>query len=64
MSWGLGLANDVSRASAGNPGGWVPAMWMLASLASVGFLFSFLLWRSERGASGHGLDEVKPAGVS
>jgi MFS family permease len=64
MSWGLGLANDVSRASAENPGGWVPAMWMLASLASVGFLFSFLLWRSERGASGHGLDEVKPAGVS
>jgi MFS family permease len=64
MSWGLGLANDASRASAENPGGWLPAMWMLASLASVGFVFSFLLWRSERGASGHGLDQVRPAGVS
>jgi MFS family permease len=63
MSWGLGYANDVSRASAGNPAGWLPAMWMLASLASVGFLFSFLLWRSERGASGHGLDQVTPAGA-
>jgi hypothetical protein len=64
MSWGLGQANDLSRASAENPAGWLPAMWMLASLASVGFVFSFLLWRSERGPSGHGLDQVKPAGAS
>jgi MFS family permease len=64
MSSGLGLVNDLSKASAENPSGWLPAMWMLAGLSSVGFLFSFLLWRAERGASGHGLDEVKPKGVA
>jgi MFS family permease len=63
MSSGLGLVNDLSKASSENPSGWLPAMWMLAGLSSVGFVFSFLLWRSERGASGHGLDEVKPAGA-
>jgi MFS family permease len=63
MSWGLGAANDASRASAANPSGWLPALWMLASLSSVGFVFSFLLWRSERGATGHGLDRVEPAGA-
>jgi hypothetical protein len=31
---------------------------MLAALASAGFLFSFLLWRAERGPQAHGLETV------
>ena len=63
MSLGLGLVNDLSKASAENPSGWLPAMWMLAGLSSIGFVFSFLLWSSERGPSSHGLDRVKTAGA-
>jgi hypothetical protein len=36
-------------------------MFALGSLAMLGFVFSFLLWRSERGPKGHGLDAVTPA---
>jgi MFS family permease len=60
MSWGIGAANDAAGASAANPAGWHPAMWMLAGLAFAGFLFSFLLWRAERGPGGHGLERVSP----
>jgi MFS family permease len=59
MSWGLGKAKDAAGASAANPAGWTPVMWMLAALASVGFVFSFLLWRSEQGPRAHGLETVK-----
>ena len=59
MSPALGWVKDTSHAGAGNPAGWTPVMWMLASLASLGFVFSFLLWRSERGPGGHGLESVK-----
>jgi MFS family permease len=62
MSWGMGRLNDASKASAENPAGWLPTMWMLGLLACVGFVFSFLLWRSERGGSGHGLERAKPVG--
>ena len=63
MSSGLGVVNDASKASAENPAGWLPAMWMLAGLSTLGFLFSSLLFRVERGASGHGLDDVAPSGA-
>jgi MFS family permease len=59
MSWGVGKAKDAAGASAQNPAGWVPAMWMFAALATAGFLFSFLLWRSERGPRSHGLERAK-----
>jgi hypothetical protein len=35
-------------------------MWMLAALAGAGFVFSFLLWREERGPAAHGLEAVTP----
>ena len=60
MSWGLGLLKDGSHASAANPAGWNPVMFALGSLAMLGFVFSFLLWRSESGPKGHGLDAVTP----
>ena len=59
MSWGMGLVKDASHASAQNPGGWTPVMLMLAGLAAVGFVFSFLLWKSEQGPKAHGLETSK-----
>ena len=56
MSWGLGLLKDGAKASAQNPAGWTPVMLALALLASAGFVFSFLLWKSERGPGAHGLE--------
>jgi len=58
MSWGVGAVNDAAGASAENAAGWLPAMWMLAALATLGFLFSFLLWREERGPQARGLESV------
>jgi len=58
MSWGVGQANDVFGASAQNPGGYVPGMWMFASLGILGLLFSALLWRSEKGPAAHGLETI------
>ena len=60
VSPGLGWANDAAGASATNPGGWIVSMWSLAILSLAGFVFSYLLWREERGGGGHGLERVKP----
>ena len=64
MSWGLGLLKDGAHASAANPAGWNPVMFALGSLAMLGFVFSFLLWRSERGPKSHGLEAVTPIAVA
>lgn len=64
MSWGIGRVNDIAGASAKNPAGWLPAMWMLAGLAFVGFVFACLLWKSEQGPSNHGLERPKPVTAS
>ncbi len=61
MSWGLGLLKDASHASAAHPAGWNPVILALGALATLGFVFSFLLWRSERGPKSHGLEAVTPA---
>jgi predicted MFS family arabinose efflux permease len=61
MSWGLGLLKDASHASASRPEGWTPVIVALGVLASVGFVFSFLLWKSEQGPKSHGLERVTPA---
>ena len=60
MSPAIGVVNDAAHASAKHPAGWLPSMWMLAGLASIGFVFSFLLWRIERGSTGHGLEQAQP----
>ena len=59
MAWAIGKANDVSGASASNPAGYIPGMWMFAALGFMGLLFSFLLWRTERGPRAHGLETIK-----
>ena len=56
MNWLIGWTNDVSHASAANPAGYRPGMWIFTTLGFAGLLFSWLLYRSEKGPSGHGLE--------
>ncbi len=54
----IGWANDFSAASATNPGGYVLGMWIFSSLGFFGFLFAFLLRKSETGPEAHGLETI------
>jgi MFS family permease len=54
----IGWANDYSRASAENPGGYALGMWMFSVLGFLGFLFAFLLRREETGPGAHGLETI------
>ncbi|MBI3585671.1 MAG: MFS transporter [Ignavibacteriales bacterium] len=55
----IGWANDYSAASATNPNGYALGMWIFSMLGFVGFLFAFLLRRSETGPHAHGLETIK-----
>jgi MFS family permease len=55
----IGWANDISAASAANPGGYNPGMWIFSSLGFFGFLFALLLRRNEMGPNAHGLETIK-----
>jgi MFS family permease len=57
----IGWANDVSGASAENPGGYALGMWMFSTLGLFGLLFAWLLRRRETGPHGHGLERVRAA---
>ena len=59
MNWLVGFTNDASHASAANPAGYRPGMWIFTTLGFLGLAFSWLLYRSERGPSGHGLEAVR-----
>jgi MFS family permease len=48
MAWALGRLNDAASASAANPGGYVPGMWLLSALSVLGLFFSWMLWRHDR----------------
>jgi MFS family permease len=63
MAWAIGRVNDAMAASAANPNGYDTGMWMFAALGFLGLLFSFLLWRSERGPGGHGLETITVGGA-
>jgi MFS family permease len=54
----IGMANDYGGARADNPGGYALGMWIFSCLGFVGLLFAYLLRRSERGPSGHGLETI------
>jgi MFS family permease len=54
----IGWANDVAGASAQNPGGYRPGMWLFSSLGFFGLLFAWLLHRRETGPHGHGLETI------
>ena len=54
----IGWANDTSRASAENPGGYALGMWMFSILGFLGFFFAFMLRREETGPRAHGLETI------
>jgi MFS family permease len=56
MNWLIGWANDTAHAGAANPAGYRPGMWIFTVLGFLGLLFSWLLYRSEKGPGGHGLE--------
>jgi hypothetical protein len=43
-----GALNDLSGASAQNPGGYAPMMWLFALLSLAAFLCTLLLWLSDQ----------------
>ena len=49
-------ANDASGASAENPGGYLPMLWLFGVLATIGFAATAALWVRESGPRGHGLN--------
>ncbi len=55
--WLVGKANDISAASADNPDGYNLSMWAFSLLGIVGLVFSFLLYKTEKGPNGHGLEK-------
>jgi MFS family permease len=56
MNWLIGWTNDVAHASAANPAGYRPGMWIFTVLGFLGLFFSWRLYRSERSPAGHGLE--------
>lgn len=58
VPWFIGFLNDRFAAGPENPAGYAPGMWLFTLLASLGLLFSFLLWRAERGPGSHGLETI------
>ena len=57
----IGKANDFAGASASNPQGYVPGMWIFSVLGILGVVFSLLLRRTEAGPGGHGLETITTA---
>ena len=54
----IGFLNDSFQASPDNPEGYAAGLWFYTALASLGLLFSWLLYRSERGPNAHGLETI------
>jgi len=61
FNWLIGVVNTQSDASAANPSGHIPGMWIFSILGLLGFLFAWLLRRSEMGPDGHGLETITAA---
>lgn len=59
MNQAIGWANDVSRASAENPGGYALGMWIFSVLGFLGFFFAWMLRREETSPRGHGLETIR-----
>lgn len=60
---GAGALNDWGGASAENPGGYLPMLWMFALLSLMGLVFSAFLRQREVGAQGHGLETIRAKGL-
>lgn len=53
----IGFSNDISKASAANPGGYNLGMWIFSLLGFFGLFFSFMLRMNEMGPNKHGLEQ-------
>jgi MFS family permease len=58
MNWLIGHTNDMAGASASNPAGHVPGMWIFTVLGFLGLVFAILLRREETGPNAHGLETI------
>jgi len=58
IPWVIGLLNDANAAGPENPSGYAPGMWVFTGLSLFGLLFSYLLWRTERGPKALGLETI------
>ena len=58
----IGWANDVSGASAANPGGYTLGMQLFTLLGFSALIFALLLARAESGPDAHGLQTIKAGG--
>jgi MFS family permease len=58
FNWAVGKANDLAGASAANPEGHIPGMWIFSILGVLGFLFAWALRRAESGPNAHGLETI------
>ncbi len=54
----VGLLNDRFLAGPAHPGGYAPGMWFYTALSLLGLWFAYLLWRTESGPGGHGLERL------
>jgi len=59
----IGWANDHWLASAANPAGYTPGLWMFSVLGFLGMLFAILLRRQEAGPNAHGLETITARSV-
>ncbi len=57
---GAGRLNDAYDASADNPGGYLPMLWMFGLLSLSGLVFAWLLRRRELSDQGHHLERPTP----
>lgn len=62
VPWIIGKTNDLNQASAQNPAGYTPGLWIFTGLAAIGLVFSYLLWREEHGPHAHGLETITAKG--
>ncbi|MFV2072101.1 MAG: MFS transporter [Thermoanaerobaculales bacterium] len=62
MNWGIGRTNDAFHASAANPMGYVPGMWLFSILGFLALLFAVMLRREETGPNAHGLETITAGG--
>ncbi len=58
MNWMIGRTNDAFSASAANPMGYAPGMWIFSTLGFLALLFAWLLRRVETGPNAHGLETI------
>ncbi|HXE74086.1 MAG TPA: MFS transporter [Candidatus Xenobia bacterium] len=59
VDWLVGRLNDNALASAANPAGYLPMLWVFTLLGAMALAFAFMLWRYETGPQGHGLETIK-----